>query len=125
MDKLIDIPQSVQLAVRSMIHRATQMRQGARSIHNIELWASSLLDYDAAGHHKIATMPLQVPSQLENQVGDLLPSLLPNQRACLADRLRTSLCVTLKGAIGTLMFTHGHSWSRVHVAERSRRSLVS
>ena len=36
-DKMTDSPPSVQLAVRSMIHRAAQMKQGTRTTHNIEL----------------------------------------------------------------------------------------
>ena len=55
-------------------------------MYNIELWASSLLNYATEGRHKIATPLIQALSLLENQVGDLLPTLALSHQTSLANR---------------------------------------
>ena len=44
-DRLDECPLPVQTAVRAMLHRATACRSGTRDMHDVELWATSLLDY--------------------------------------------------------------------------------
>ena len=65
-DRLDECPLPVQTAVRAMLHQASACRRGTRDMHNVELWATSLLDYAKVGHHTLV-LPASAPvSLLEN-----------------------------------------------------------
>ena len=84
-DRLDKYPRPVQTAVRAMLHRAAIYRSSTRNMYNVKLWATSLLEYAQEGYHNLV-LPATTPvSLLENQVGDILPSLAAGDRKALED----------------------------------------
>ena len=74
-DRLDECLLPVQTAVWAMLHKAIISKNDTRNKQNVELWATSLLEYTQEGHHKLVLSTTFPVSLLENQVGDILPML--------------------------------------------------
>ena len=58
-----------------MLHRVTISKNSTRTMQNVELWVSSLLEYAQEGHHNLVLPSCIQLCLLKNQVGDILPKL--------------------------------------------------